>query len=143
MAVGLQKLVRRALLTRLKAEPGVTTLVPAARINPPGVPVWPFIVLRSPVTQKLRATGLRGGVVSWDIHAFAGPRLSAGATVETAEDHTGSIGAAIEAALADNRITLESGAVCHISLSDIRLLQDDEPDAYHWFAQISARVLAA
>jgi hypothetical protein len=142
MAVGLQKPVRRAILTRLKADTGVTALVPTARINPPGVPVWPFIVLRSPVTLPLRASCLRGGLVTWDVHAFAGPRLSAGAVVETAEDHAGSIGAAIEAALADNRIALEGGATAHIRLSDIRLLQDGDPDHYHWFCQINARVLA-
>jgi hypothetical protein len=100
--------------------------------------------MTKPRTSELAsAAGLRGGIVAWDVHAFAGPRLSAGATVETAEDHAGSIGAAIEAALKDNRITLEDGSKAHISLSDIRLLQDGDPGAYHWFAQITARVLAA
>lgn len=142
MAVGLQRLVRRALLTRAKNDAPLTALVPAASINPVGVPEWPFIVLRSPVTQRLRAACLNGGQGSWDIHAFAGPRMSGGAVVETAEDHAGTIGAAIETAFADNWLDLEEGGSVRIRLSDIRLLQDGDPDHYHWFAQINWRVLS-
>jgi len=143
MAVGLQRLVRRALLTRLKSDAALTALVPAASINPVGEPAWPFILLRSPVTQRLRAACVVGGLVSWDVHVFAGPRESGGAIVETGEDHAGRIGAAIETALADNRITIEGGAVARIALSDIRLLPDGDVDHWHWFAQVNARVLAA
>jgi hypothetical protein len=143
MAVGLQKPVRRALLTHLKADSDVLDLVPAASINPDGEPVWPFIALRSPVTQPLRASCVRGGNVAWDIHAFAGKRLNvSGQVAETAEDHAGSIGAAIEASLQDNRLVLENGGEARIRMSDIRLLPDGDPDHYHWFAQVNARVLA-
>jgi hypothetical protein len=90
----------------------------------------------------LRAACVNGGLVSVDVHAFARARVSGGQVVETAEDHASRIGAAIEAALADNRITLEGGPTANIELGDIRLLQDQEPDAFHWFAQLNARVLA-
>lgn len=140
---GAQKLVRRALLIKLKGTSAVTALVPSGSINPPGTPTWPFIVLRAPVTQRLKAACVNGGQGSWDVHAFAGPRLSAGAVVETAEDHAGSIGAAIETALADNWLDLPGGAKVRIRLSDIRLLQDGDPDHYHWFAQVNWRVLSA
>lgn len=143
MAVGLQRLVRRALLTRLKADLALTALVPAASINPTGVPTWPFIVLRSPVTQRLKAACVNGGQGSWDVHAFAGVRLDAGSVVETAEDHAGRIGAAIETALADNWLELPDNAKVRIRLSDIRLLQDGDPDHYHWFCQCNWRVLSA
>lgn len=143
MAVGLQRLVRRALLTRLKADLALTALVPAASINPAGVPTWPFIVLRSPVTQRLKAACVNGGQGSWDVHAFAGARTDAGSVVETAEDHAGRIGAAIETALADNWLALPDGAKVRIRLSDIRLLQDGDPDHYHWFCQCNWRVLSA
>lgn len=143
MAVGLQRAVRRALLPILKTDAALTALVPAASINPAGVPAWPFIVLRAPVTQRLRAAGVNGGLVTWDVHAFAGPRESGGAVVETGEDHAGRIGAAVETALADNRVALGGGGVVKVALSDIRLLQDEDPDHWHWFAQINARVLAA
>lgn len=143
MAVGIQKTVRRALLTKLKADAALTALVPAANIDPDGAPEWPHIILRAPVTQRLRATGVVGGLVTFDIHAFARAREEAGIEVEDARDHAGSIGAAIETALFDNRMALEGGGVARVRLSDIRLLEDGTPDAYHWFAQVNARVLAA
>ncbi len=143
MATGLQRPVRRAVLARLKANAGLTALVPAVSINPAGVPVWPFVKLMNPVTQRLRAAGVNGGLVTFDIHAFARARLSGGAEVETAEDHAGRIGGAIEAALADARFTFDTDKIVHIEISDMRLLEDEEPDAYHWFAQVNCRVLAA
>jgi len=143
MATGVQRLVRRALLARLKANAGLTDLVPAGSINPDGQATWPFIRLRAPVTRRLRAAGLNGGEGSFDIHAFARAREVAGQEVETAEDHAGRIGGAIEAALADARFAIESGYVLHISVSEMRLLEDEEPEAYHWFAQANWRVLAA
>lgn len=143
MAVGLQRLVRRALLARLKQAPALTLLVPAASINPLGEATMPFIVLRSPVTQRLRAACVIGGTVTWDVHAFARPVLENGAIAMTAEDHASAIGEQIERALADNNLALEGGGNARIRLGDIRLLPDDTPNAYHWFAQVNARVLAA
>lgn len=143
MATGIQRLVRRALLERLKADGGLTALVPADSINPPGEPTWPFIVLRAPVTQRLRAACVNGATVAWDVHAFARDREDTGAVVETAEDHAGRIGGAIEAALADNRIAVEGGGVARIEVGDMRLLPDEEPGAFHYLAQVNCRVLAA
>ncbi|HQS96688.1 MAG: hypothetical protein B7Y36_18780 [Novosphingobium sp. 28-62-57] len=140
---GLQRHVRRAILPVLKADSALTALVPVASINPIGAPVWPFIILRSPVTQRLKAACVNGGQGSWDIHAFAGPRKSGAAVVETAEDHAGRIGAAIEAALSDRWLDLPDGAKVRVRLSDIRLLQDGDENAYHWFAQVNWRALAS
>lgn len=145
----LQRLVRRAVLAKLKGDSGVRDLVAHASIHPVAVaggePTWPFLRLDSPTTRRLRAAGAeRSGIVTLDIHAFAKSRYNpAGAIIETAEDHASRIGEAIETALADQHLTLEGGADAHISLNDIRLLQDSEPDAFHWFAQLTARVLAA
>lgn len=146
MATGLQRLVRRAVLARLKADAPLTALVPAASIYPqaiPNEPAWPFIKLGPTGTLRLRAACVNGGLVSVDVHAFARARISGGQVVETGEDHASRIGAAIEAALSDRHLSLEGGADAHIVLGDIRLLQDQEPDAFHWFAQLNARVLAA
>ena len=143
MAVGIARLVRRALLVKLKANAGLIALVPAASINPAGEPVWPFILLSSPVTQRLRATGVVGGIVTYDVHAFAGPVLTGGAITQTAEDHASAIGAAIETSLADNNLTLEGGGNARIRLGDIRLLPDQDPQHWHWFAQCDCRVIAA
>lgn len=141
--VGLQRLARRALLAQLKGNAPLTALVQAASINPLGAPDWPFIVLRSPVTQRRRASCTDGGVVTWDVHAFAGPVLTGGAMTQTAEDHAGLIGEAIETALADNNLAIEGGGNMRIRLGDIRLLPDETPDAFHWFCQCDCRVNAA
>jgi len=138
----LQRLVRRALLTRAKADTALTALVPAASIAPAGEPVWPFVLVESPRTLKLRAACVRGATVTFDLHAFAGPRLVGGAEAETAYDHVSRIGSAIEASFDDRKIVLEGGATCVLSLSDINILKDDEPGALHWFAQCNARVLS-
>lgn len=138
----LQRLVRRELLTRLKADATLTALVPAASIAPQGKPTWPFVLVESPRTLRLRMACVRGARVSFDVHAFAGPREVAGAVVETGYDHVSRIAAAIEVALADNRVTLEGGAVCKLEFSDAQLLKDGEPDAWHWVSQINCRVLA-
>lgn len=141
MATGLQRLVRRAVLAKLKADTGLIAIVPAARIYPQAVPVepgWPFLKMGPSQTLPRRAACLNGGDVTMDVHAFA-----RGSASETAEDHASRIGAAIETALRDNNLALEGGGNARIRLSDIRLLQDDEPDAFHWLAQINARVLAA
>ena len=147
MATGLQRLVRRGVLARLKADAALTALVPAASIYPQAVPgtgepVWPFIKLGPTGTLRLRAACVRGGLVSVDIHAFARARIVGGIEVETAEDHASRIGAEIERLLDGVNIALEGDAKAKLELGDIRLMQDAEPDAFHWFAQINARVLA-
>ncbi len=139
----LQRLARRALLTTAKADAALTALVPVASINPDGEPDWPFVVLRSPRTLRLRASCVRGATVTFDLHAFAGPRLVAEQVVETAEDHALRIGSALESALDDARLTLENGAICSIRFSDTNLLPDGETAAMHWFSQLNLRVLSA
>ena len=143
MATAIQKTVRRGLVNLLRTNAALTAVVPASRIHPKTEPAWPFIKLASPTTQRLRAACVNGGLVTWDIHAFARDRKSGNATVEYAEDHAGRIGGLIEAALSDRRVPLEDGSICHIELSDMRLLEDGEPEAFHYFAQINCRVLAA
>ncbi|MAK86018.1 MAG: hypothetical protein CMK96_03505 [Pseudomonas sp.] len=138
----LQRLAKRALLTRAKADAGLAALVPAASIAPDGTPSFPFILIASPRTLRLRSACARGATVSFDVHAFAGPRESGGAVVETGEDHIARIGSAIETVFADNRLVLTGGAVCKIEFSDMQLLPDDEPDHWHWISQLNCRVLA-
>jgi hypothetical protein len=76
------------------------------------------------------------------VHAFARARLNGGLVAETGEDHAGRIGEAIETALADTNLTLSDGSNARIVLSDLNLMQDDEPGAFHYIAQVNARVLA-
>ncbi|MFN3474084.1 MAG: DUF3168 domain-containing protein [Blastomonas sp.] len=145
MAKGLQRLLRRAVLAKLKGDAPLTALVPATSIYGQAVPSsrpWPFIKLGPPLTLRLRQSCVDGGVITLDVHAFAYARKSGAQTVETAEDHASRIGEAIETALQDNRIDLGGGITARIRLSDMQLLQDDEPEAFHYLAQINARVLA-
>lgn len=138
----LQRLARRALLTRANADAGLTALVPASHIAPDGTPGWPIVLIESPRTLRLRASCVRGARVSFDIHAFAGPRVVSGATVETGYDHVSRIAEAIETVFADNHLTLENGADCKIEFSDTQFLKDGEPDAWHWIGQLNCRVLS-
>ena len=142
MAVGLQKLVRRAILAKLKSDAGLIALVPAGQIDQVGVPVWPFVRVENPITRPFRMACVRGADVSFDAHVFARAREEGGAVVEEARDHAGSIGAAIEAALNYTHLALEGGGDARIRLSDIRLLEDGDADSFHWFCQANCRVLA-
>lgn len=142
MATGLQRLVRRALLAKLKTYAPLTALVSANAVNPAGEPVWPFIVLRSPRSRPLRAANLRGQEGSIDVHAFARAREASGAFVETGEDHAGRIGGLIEACLEPIRMTLDDGSIVRIQVSDMALDPDLSPDDWHYSAQINWRALA-
>ena len=143
---GLQRLVRRAVLARLKADAGLTALIPAASLfgqDAGHAPSMPFAKLGPAFTRRRKMAGSDGGVISFDVHAFARAREVAGAVVETGEDHASRIGAAIETALNDTNITLEDGSNAHIRLSDMQLMQDDEPGAFHYLAQVNAKVMAS
>ena len=147
MVTGLQRLVRRAVLSALKANAPLIAVVPATRIYGQTVPmgaVFPFVRLGGPQTLPLHASCINGaGIVTLDVHAFVKPRLDASGNIaETAEDFAGRIGAAIEAALDRQRLPLEAFGFAALRLTEMRLLQDaDEADAYHYFAQISARCI--
>lgn len=146
---GLQRHLRREVMKRLKATPAVTALVSAGSIygqtQPAEVP-WPFIRMGPPQTTPIVATCIRGGQVSMLVHAFAKPRKQGALTIEAAEDHAGRIGEAIESALHLAGIDAEvGGKPCRmvLRLSDMRLTIDgDETDAFHYSAQINARILA-
>lgn len=145
MAMAMQRLVRRAVLEILKNDPHLTALVPAERWYPQGAPVdpvWPFGKTGAPFTQRLRATGVNGALIAFSLHVFARSLEVDGAVTETAEDHAGIIGGHVERVLADNRFELREGPTVKLWLSDMQLLQDGGPDAFHWFTQVNARVLA-
>lgn len=147
---GLHILARRVLLSRLKSYPAVLALVPAARVygqTVPPEPAWPFIKLGPPLTLPRRATCLWGGDVSMLVSAFAKARRDgSGAIIETAEDHAGRIGAAIEAALARYGVDAEHDgqpARCTVRLGDMQLMLDGaEVDAFHYSCTATVRVAA-
>lgn len=147
MATGLLREARRAILPILKADAGVTALVPATSIygqTTLSEPGWPFIKLGAAfVAERIRLPQqVQGAMVAFSVHAFARHRESGGQLAEFAEDHAGRIGAAIEAALADNNVAVTGGTM-HVELSDANLQQDEEPDAFHYFAQVNCRMMVA
>lgn len=138
----LQRSARRALLTRAKNDAGLTELVDRDAINPDAEVPWPIVLVESPRTLRLRMSCVRGARVSFDVHVFARARQDNGQTVETGYDHCSRIASAIESVFADNRITLEGGAICKLEFSDTQMLKDGTPDDWHWFGQLNCRVLA-
>ncbi len=146
---GLLTVSRRALLTRLKADPALAAIVAKADIHgqsPPATPTWPFIKLGPPRILPIRGSCIDGGTVSVDIHAFAKPRYLAQAMIETAEDHAGRIGAAIERAVDCRGETVTAGdAECRVTyqLANMLLQRDrDEADAFHYIASMRVRIMA-
>lgn len=90
-------------------------------------------------TQSLpiRAACTVGATVSFSVHAFA-----KAVPTETAEDYASRIGAAIETALDSTARDIAGGRV-RFRLNEMQLLQDaGEADAHHYFAVVSARVIA-
>lgn len=147
---GLQRLVRRDVMARLKAAAGVTSLVSAGSIygqDPGGAPVWPFIKTGSPQSLPLRMSCVDGATVSFGLHAFARARRSGpgdnAPVIETAEDHAGRIGEAIEHALDGVRAVLLGGPEVRYRIADMNLFVDGaEPGAFHYSCTVRARVLA-
>lgn len=147
--MGIQRHVRRAVLARLKGGAVLTDLIPAARIygqTVPATPAWPFVKTGVPQSLPIRATCLVGAVVTMPIDAFAGPRKQGAVTLETAEDHAGRIGEAIETLLHLQGETIDVNgqpARLRYTLSDMRLFLDGaEVDAFHYSALLRARVVA-
>ena len=144
-ATSLQREARRAALSILKNDIGLTSIIPAGRIysqRVPAEPVWPFIKQGSTQSLPVRASCTRGATVAFTLHAFAKPRLDSGAEVETAEDYASRIGGAIEAALDCARATFLDGTI-RFRLNEMQLLQDaGEADSYHYFAVVNARIMA-
>lgn len=145
---GLYRVARRAILTQLKRDPGVTAIVQPTQIHgqAPGVVAWPFITLGPPQVLPIKATCVDGGAVNTPISGFAKSRMSGNVKVETAEDHASRLGAAIERALDDSgENILVDGKPARVThrLADMRLLMDgQEPDAFHYSATVRTRIIA-
>lgn len=134
----LQRQARRTILIRAKNAAGLIALVPKANIDPDGAKPWPIIMVEAPRASGTRMACANGADISFDVHAFAGPKPDF-----TGYDHISAIGEQIETVLAPNNITLEDGSICKLSFSDVRILKDNDPDHWHWFGQLNCRVLKA
>lgn len=148
MAGGLQRLVRRDILARLKGNAGVTALVSAPSIysqSTPREPAWPFIKTGAVQSLPIRGSCIDGAMVNISVHGFSKGRWSgqtgSSSLLETAESHAGRIGEAIERCLDAKGFEMEGGRRVRYRCTDMQLLVDGEPDAFHYFANVQARVL--
>jgi hypothetical protein len=126
--------VRQAVLRHLATIPAVTKIVPASRLYAMTVaePKWPFVRYGASSPLPLRATGIDGAEIGVAVHGFAKARQnSAGAMLETAEDHAGRLGAALARALDGIRLDI-AGGHCKVRWAGSQLLVDAaEADAFH------------
>lgn len=147
MAGDLIRPVRRAVLTRLKGDAGVTALVPAASLFPSTTPAerpWPFGRLDGFRSTPIDLSCTAGAAVAFASHFFARARVVNGAEVETAEDFASRIASAAKLALHNRRLPIEGGASALVRVRSVQLLQDgEEASAYHAILACDARVLAA
>lgn len=147
MEVDLFAGARQAALTLLKARTQLTDLVPVASIVPASgpSPAWPFVRLGpSALPVNIRAAGAEhGGLVTFPVHAFAGPKQSGGADTHTAERHASMIGHQISIALHRKRVEVSAELSVYFTLTDRMLIADEDADRWHWSALVNARMLAA
>lgn len=147
MAGALIRDVRRAVLTRLRQDAGLTAIVAAANIHPstvPANPVWPFTRFDAPQSTPIDGACYAGAKVTFMLHSFAKPRMNAsGQMIETAEDHAGRILDAMKLAIHKHRVPV-AGASALLSVVSARMMIDGaESTAYHGVLSCRARVLAA
>lgn len=135
--------LRRATLISLKADAGVTGLVPATSIfgqTAPASPAWPFIKAGTPIDGPADASCQRGESIRWTIHVFAGDRIVDGSRAETAEDHCGRIMAAVKANLHRTQLTFTEGKATLRYINSQRML-DGDADKYHGIIEFRAKVV--
>lgn len=130
----------------LKASNDLTALIPSASILIASgkTPALPFVRLGPQARPaNIRAAGaMRSGLITFSVHAFAGPGMQGQAVIETAERRAARVGNLIDDILKPARYTLTGGTVIRIALSDQQLLPDNDVDRWQWFAQVNARMLA-
>lgn len=141
------RLVRRAVLTRLKADPGVLALIPKASIYPttvPANPSFPFARYGAVSTTPFRLSGLNSSATRFSVHAFTGSvKNDTGQVTETAEDRAGKIAEAIMTALDGYVLPLDGGMHATIAWLDSPVgIDGDEPGAWHVIVNCIAQVAA-
>lgn len=131
--------VRRAVLIRLKNDPAVTELVPAASIypqSPPALPSSPFIktgvLIASPHAGRRDGRSVRVPIY---IRANALPSM-------TGEDHIGLIAGAVAESLYRARLSVLGGTAKFTLINDIRRQVDGEASAYEANIEFRANLIA-
>lgn len=147
---GLINLVERDILIRLKDSSALMEIITENHVHdrvPEMEPSWPFVMVGAMSMTPRRAAKINDGTLLGAVHAFSRGRFVDDALVETAKDHVGRIGVAIEIALDGTGGGITDGdKTGHVSylLMDRQLLVDSgEAGAFHWFANVRAKVTSS
>lgn len=130
--------VREAIITALRANAGVASLVDPAKVFgmwSPEDTVYPFVRYGAPDTRPFRATGIDGSSIAVTIHVFAdGP----------SEDQACLIAAAIVKALDSAALSIGAdGETANIRWTGGQTLSDaSEPDICHAFRTFDVDAVA-
>lgn len=125
---------RTAMMAALKADPGLTAIIPKASIYPGTVPAtrtFPFSRFGSMIVSPFSASGLRSSAYRISVQGFAHDVTDgAGTVTTTAEDSAIAIGDAFMAAL--DGVTLDLGGM-KLRLEWVQSVpQSDPTEASAW-----------
>jgi hypothetical protein len=131
-------------MIRMKANPALTAIVPAASIYPQtttAVPPYPFIRCGSPIGVPIIGSCVDGMIVTLAVHGFSTGRYVDQQLIETAEDHASRIGAAIAASLDKAAFDIPGGKA-KVRWTGPQLLQDpEEANAFHTVQNFQVRCI--
>lgn len=126
--------VRAAMMSALKADAGVTTLVAKAQVYPGTVPAdrpFPFTRFASMIASPFLASGLDSSSFRITIQAFSKGQYSGNTLTLPAEDHVINIGSAIKTALHGATLTLSTGGKLRLQwVQSLPMVDGDEQGAW-------------
>lgn len=138
---------RRAVLTALKSDALLTTIVPTSRIygdDVPSSPGWPFMRWDGQIAIPIAASCVPNKAeVRFAMHVFAKARLSSSkAKLETASDYANRIATNAHRVIHRKRFE-DNGATFGVRVASRRSMRDGaEADAWHVILNCVARVIA-
>lgn len=128
-------LLRKAIVTQLRADDDLVDLVPEERIygmRSPSTLTWPFVRYGTPDTEPVRATCWDGSKVSISIHAFS---------KEEFEDQVAGVLSAIATALGDKVLILTGEVRAYMRWMGSTIIPDGaEASAWHGIARFEATI---
>jgi hypothetical protein len=127
--------LREAIVTDLKADGALTTIVPAARVygmRQPADTDWPFTRYGAPSSSPRRATCLDGSDVDITLHAFS---------KQPFEDECAEMVAAMASRLDGKVLHLPDGARAHMRWTGNQIIPDAaEASAWHGLSRFVATI---
>jgi hypothetical protein len=125
---------RAAMMAALKANAGVTALVPKAQVYAATVPAdrpWPFMRFASMIASPFLASGLDSSAFRITLQAFSKGQFSGKTLILPAEDHVINIGSAIKTCLHGATLTLSTGDKLRLQwVQSLPMIDGDEAGAW-------------